>query len=233
MKILLVEDDEKLGSVIVKVLQTYGYDVDWAKESAECLEYVEYNSENTYDVILLDWMLPGKNGDIICKELREPQKYNFNNGIIFLTAKDAMDNIVKGLDIGADDYIVKPFENSELIARIKSVNRRKSRTYIGETAKVGNITINRLEQTITTGDKTGKLSKNEFHLFDLFAKSLNKVISRDVIMESVWGINEEISQANIDSFIYLLRKKLKSINANLSITLYKSIGYKLEIKNDK
>lgn len=228
MKILLIEDNEKLGSIIVKVLKNYHYEVDWAKDGIECFEYIEYSKENPYDVILLDWMLPNKNGDIICKELREI--HNFTGGIIFLTARDSMNDIVKGLDVGADDYIVKPFENIELIARINSVNRRKNKLYIGDIVTFGNLTLNKKDGFISANDKSVKLSRIELLFFDLFFCHQNKIVSRDLISENVWGINEDVSQASIDSYIYMLRKKLKSINANIVISLTKQVGYKMEFK---
>lgn len=228
MKILLVEDDERLGDILSKVLKSQGFEVDWAQDGEECFDYVNYNSDNPYDVILLDWMLPNKNGDIICKELRDVNKYNFSNGIIFLTAKDSMNDKVTGLELGADDYIVKPFENAELIARLKSVNRRKSKSFIGEISKFGNITLNKTEHTLSSGDKTAKLSRIEFLLFDLLLSNQNKIVTRETISDNVWGFNEEVSQASIDSYVYMLRKKLKSLSANIAINLYKGIGYKME-----
>ncbi|MFV0626297.1 MAG: response regulator transcription factor [Alphaproteobacteria bacterium] len=232
MKILLVEDDNKLGEVIIKVLKKQNYFVDWAKNAEECFEYIDYNKENIYDIILLDWMLPQKNGDEICQELRLEEKYNFQNGIIFLTAKDDINDIVKGLDVGADDYVVKPFENVELIARINSVSRRKAKQYNGNLEKFGNTLLNKTEHLLSVNKKEVGLSRTEFLLFDLLFNNKNKLVSRLCILENVWSLEENISQASIDSYIYILRKKLKKIESNLSISLHKDYGYTLETKND-
>lgn len=232
MKILLVEDDEKLGKVIIKVLEKQNYLVDWAKDADECFEYLEYNQENTYDIILLDWMLPKKNGDEICQELRLETKHNFPNGIIFLTAKDDINDIVKGLDVGADDYIVKPFENAELIARINSVYRRKTKQYTGTLERFGNTILNKTEHKLITEIEETPLSRTEFSLFELLFSNKNKLVSRLTILENIWGLDENVSQANIDSYIYILRKKLRKLESTLCISLHKDYGYRLEIKND-
>jgi DNA-binding response OmpR family regulator len=125
MNILLAEDDERLGKLMTHLLKKEFHLVDWVKNGKEAYSYACLSS---YDVILLDWMLPGENGLSVCKRLREK---GIQSGILFVTAKDANENIISGLDSGADDYIVKPFEFNELLARIRSISRRKEKPLEG------------------------------------------------------------------------------------------------------
>ena len=121
MKLLLVEDDAKLGAVVQKLLTLENFQTDWAQDGKEALEFVRDNRLNAYDVIILDWMLPEISGIEICRILRDKAKYNYQGGIIFVTAKDSTEDCINGLNAGADDYIVKPFQTGELIARVNAV----------------------------------------------------------------------------------------------------------------
>ena len=232
MKVLLVEDDKRLGDILCQVLKKEQIDVDWAKDSIDVFAYMDYNENNVYDIIILDWMLPEVTGPEICKKLRTSKKYNYQGGIIFLTAKDSTEDRVEGLEVGSDDYLVKPFENKELIARLKALYRRKNKPYIDNTLEISEILLNRVEHTITYNGKQKQLSSKEFELFDLLFVNINRVLPREVIIERIWGDNAEITSANLDSHIYLLRKKLKNFCPNISINLLRGIGYKLEKTHD-
>lgn len=228
MHVLLVEDDEKLGRIICQVLKKENIEVDWAQDSDDAFAYVDYCVENIYDVIVLDWMLPGKPGPEICKILRSNTKYNFQGGIIFLTARDAIEDRVTGLEAGGDDYLVKPFENAELIARLKALYRRKGRPYIDNTLKIGELELNRNEQIVTYNGKQIQFSKREFAIFDLLLINAERVLPRDTIIERIWGNDSEVTSASLDSYIYLLRKKTKELEPILSIKLVRGVGYKIE-----
>lgn len=230
MHVLLVEDDEKLGRIICQVLKKEDFEVDWAQDSNDAFAYVDYCAENLYDVIILDWMLPGKSGPEICKVLRSSSKYNYQGGIIFLTARDAIEDRVTGLDAGGDDYLVKPFENAELIARLKALYRRKGRPYVDNTLTIDDLELNRNEQIVTFKGKQIQFSNREFAIFDLLLINAGRVLPRDTIIERIWGNDSEITSASLDSYIYLLRKKTKELEPDLSIKLVRGVGYKIEKK---
>ena len=231
MKVLLVEDDKRLGDILCQVLKKESIDTDWARDGIDAFAYIDYNKNNLYDVIILDWMLPDMTGPEICKKLRVSKKYNYQGGIIFLTAKDSTEDRVEGLGVGSDDYLVKPFENKELIARLKALYRRKNKPYIDDVLEISDIKLNRVEHIITYKDSQKQLRTKEFELFDLLFVNINRVLPRETIIERIWGNDAEITSANLDSHIYLLRKKLKDFCPVISIKLLKGIGYKLE-KND-
>ncbi len=230
MHVLLVEDDEKLGRIICQVLKKEDFEVDWAQDSDDAFAYVDYCAENLYDVIILDWMLPGKSGPEICKVLRSNSKYNYQGGIIFLTARDAIEDRVTGLEAGGDDYLVKPFENAELIARLKALYRRKGRPYVDNTLTIDDLELNRNEQIVTFKGKQIQFSNREFAIFDLLLINAGRVLPRDTIIERIWGNDSEITSASLDSYIYLLRKKTKELEPDLSIKLVRGVGYKIEKK---
>lgn len=233
MQVLLVEDDYKLGQIISQVLEKENIKVDWAKDGEEVFAYISYNTNNIYDIIILDWLLPEITGPEICKKLRENKKYQYQGGIIFLTAKDSTEDMVEGLDAGGDDYLVKPFENKELIARLKALYRRKGRPYIDDNVEISDILLNRKEYSIQYDNEKKQLSHKEFELFDLLLVNMNRILPRETIIERIWGLNYDITSANLDSYIYLLRKKLKDFCPLISINLVRGIGYCLEKKNVK
>ena len=233
MHVLLVEDDEKLGRIICQVLKKENFDVDWAQDSDDAFAFVDYCADNIYDVIILDWMLPGKSGPEICKTLRDNSKYNYQGGIIFLTARDALEDRIAGLNAGGDDYLVKPFENAELVARLNALYRRKGRPYVDNTLKFNDIELNRNEQIVTYKSQQIQFSKREFAIFDLLLINAGRVLPRDTIIKRIWGNDSEVTSANLDSYIYLLRKKIKLLEPVLSISLVRGVGYKIEKKNDK
>ncbi len=231
MKLLLVEDDLKLGAAQKELLEFSDFDVIWATDGKEALDDFKTSADNAFDVIILDWMLPEISGLEICKILRS-DKYNYQGGIIFVTAKDALDDCLNGLESGADDYIVKPFENKELVARIKAVNRRKAKPYIDDVYKKGKLAINNNLLTLSCGGQTLQLTKREYDMFKILFVNCGQTILRSSIIEKVWPDNLDISESSLDSYIYLLRKKLAAFNSGIAIKSVKNVGYYLEINNN-
>ncbi len=229
MKLLLVEDDAKLGAVIQKLLNIEGFQTDWAQDGKEALEFVRDNRLNTYDVIILDWMLPEISGIEICKILRGDSKYNYQGGIIFVTAKDSMEDCIAGLNAGADDYIVKPFQTGELIARVNAVSRRKTKPFIDDIYTKEAITLDNTQNSIFYQNKKLNLSRKEFDLFRLLFINHGQVLPRATIFDKVWPDKLDTGPASLDSHIYLLRKKLKNFVPFVNIKLIKNIGYTMEI----
>lgn len=233
MKLLLVEDDAKLGAVVQKLLTLENFQTDWAQDGKEALEFVRDNRLNAYDVIILDWMLPEISGIEICRILRDKAKYNYQGGIIFVTAKDSTEDCINGLNAGADDYIVKPFQTGELIARVNAVSRRKTKPFIDDVYTKGALTLNNTQNTLSYQGKELTLSRKEFNLFRLLFINNGQVLPRATIFDKVWPDKLDTGPASLDSHIYMLRKKLKDFAPNIKIKLIKNIGYVMEInRND-
>ena len=233
MKLLLVEDDAKLGAVVQKLLTLENFQTDWAQDGKEALEFVRDNRLNAYDVIILDWMLPEISGIEICRILRDKAKYNYQGGIIFVTAKDSTEDCINGLNAGADDYIVKPFQTGELIARVNAVSRRKTKPFLDDVYTKGALTLNNTQNTLSYQGKELALSRKEFNLFRLLFINNGQVLPRATIFDKVWPDKLDTGPASLDSHIYMLRKKLKDFAPNIKIKLIKNIGYVMEIsRND-
>lgn len=226
MKILLVEDDVKLGRATKELLECEQCEVDWAEDGAEALDMAKDSLAAGYDVVLLDWMLPEISGIEVCRLLRN--KYNFQGGIVFVTAKGEVDDCVKALDMGADDFIVKPFKIKELVARVNAVNRRKGKPFVDKVYTRGGIAINKNLNSIVCNGSELRLRKKEFALFEMLFVNLNNVLPRSVIFEKIWSDKLETNMESLDSHIYMLRKSLK-VFPEIKINLVKNIGYKMEI----
>lgn len=228
MRVLLVEDNEKLGAILQRLLLDNGFAADWAKDGAEAYAFIDYKRENIYDIIVLDWMLPGQSGPEICASLRQSERYGYNGGILFLTARDALEDKITGLDAGGDDYLVKPFENAEFIARLRALYRRKSKPYIDYVTSVAEAIINRTEHKIYYKGIEIDFSQREFEILDLLLINIGKILPRGTIINHVWGDESDVTSANLDAYIYILRKKIAPLKDVLCITLRRGVGYKIE-----
>lgn len=228
MKILLVEDDMKLGGATAELLAFEGCAADWAHDGREALQYFQSAQLNSYDVVMLDWMLPELNGLEVCKILR--QKYNFQGGIIFVTAKGEEDDCVSALTAGADDFVVKPYRIKELTARLKAVCRRKGKPFVDKVLVQDTVAIDRRLNTIFSDGRSFVLRKKEFALFELLFVNLNHILPRETIFEKVWADKLETGQESLDSHIYSLRKKIKDFLPQVKIKLVKNIGYIMEME---
>lgn len=226
MKILLVEDDFKLGQATKRLFEYEHCAVDWAQDGAEALKLLESSLECTYDVIVLDWMLPEINGLSLCRLMRN--KYGYQGGIIFVTAKGEVDDCVQALDTGADDFVVKPFQIKELLARINAVCRRKSKPFVDTVYSHNGVSINRDLCTVACSGAELRLRKKEFSLFEILFVNLNTILPRAALFEKVWFDKPETNMESLDSHIYMLRKNLR-IFPKIRITLIKNVGYRMEI----
>lgn len=223
MLILLAEDDPKISKLLVHLLRGDGHEVDHAVDGEEALMY---NKLNEYEIIILDWMMPILDGIDACKALRDA---GYTNGILMLTAKDTLDDKVIGLESGADDYIVKPFEYRELSARLKALARRNVKKIKSDISTKGNFSINRSLQCAYYNNCEIELSRREYQLFSLLFENTGQAVPRATIIDRVWGIDGDISDNNLDAFIRLLRKKLSKIVSKKVIINVRGIGYKLEV----
>lgn len=218
MRILLIEDDELLGDGIQKGLSQFpGMRVDWLKDGNSALSALQ--SEH-FDVVLLDLNLPGKPGLEILKSYRDSGK---DTPVIILTAKDAIQDKVKGLDLGADDYLVKPFDLNELLARIRALKRR-SLNKIDLTLTYGPITLDPTAHSVTFHGAELNLPRREFTLLQKLMENVGQVLSREKLTQALYGWGEEIDSNTLEVHIHNLRKKL-----NLTtIRTIRGIGYMLE-----
>lgn len=223
MLLLLAEDDPKIAKLLLHLLRKDGYQVDYAKDGEEALMYA---GMNTYELMILDWMMPYMSGIDVCRNLRAQ---NYAGGLLMLTAKDTLDDKVIGLEAGADDYLVKPFEYRELKARIVALARRSERQLQKDTITKGVFGISRILQIAYYKGRSISLSKREFQLFSLLFENQGNPVPRGLIIDKVWGIDGEVSDNNLDAFIRLLRKKLKFYEGRPTIINVRGIGFKLEV----
>ena len=222
MRILFAEDDKKLGKLTKYMLEQNEITVEWVTSGELIYEYAMYDE---YDVLVLDWMMPGETGISACRRLREN---GFSKAIMLLTARDSVDDRVEGLDAGADDYLVKPFEFKELLARIRALGRRSSQRIRQDIVEVGEFTLNRTAKVLKKNDKVIQLSPREFQIFDLLAQNIGIVVPREVILDRIWGLESEVSSNNIDSYVKLIRKKLNLGEGRTMLHTIRGVGYKLE-----
>ena len=223
LNILLAEDDLQLGELISFMLKKKGgYKVDWVKEGEDA--YV-YATTYYYDLIILDWMMPNGDGISICQKLRND---GYTGAILMLTAKDTVKDRINGLDSGADDYLIKPFEIDELLARLRALSRRIFAPLIEDKIWIQDLLLNRTNQTIVKGKKNIQLSPREFQLLDLLVQNKGQVLTRDIILERVWGFDAEVSMKTIDATVKLLRKKLEMVDQYDLLKSIRGVGYTLE-----
>lgn len=222
MRILIVEDETSIANFIRDGLMEEGFAVDVADNGKAGLQMALDNLED-YDVILLDWMLPGLNGIEICRRIRQE---NLLVPIIFLTARDTVDDAVFGLEAGANDYIRKPFSFEELLARIRVLMRTRSQEGLVFTA--GPVELNIEKHTVTRGGKLVDLTQKEFALLEYLLRSKGKVCRRTRIIEKVWDIHFDHNQSVIDVYINALRRKLDEPGDPSLITTIRGVGYKID-----
>lgn len=223
MKILLVEDTPDLVSVITRGLSEKGMEVSVAADGNMALEMTYKYS---FDLIILDIMLPGINGIQVCREIR---KKNIDVAILMLTALGTTENIVTGLDAGADDYLAKPFKFAELEARIKALIRRKQfLPNSSDLIVINNLEIDLSARLVSRNQVNIPLTSTEFRLLAYFAKNQNKVLSRIQILESVWDIDFNMGTNVVDVYINYLRKKIDNGTEEKLIHTIFGMGYMMK-----
>jgi DNA-binding response OmpR family regulator len=221
MRVLLVEDERRLANIIRRGLVEGGYSVDNAYDGEEA----EYLAETTpYDLIILDIMIPKKDGYKVCQELRAK---NINTLILMLTARDSIEDRVKGLDSGADDYQVKPFAFAELQARIRALLRRES-TSRTSNLRVGDLVMDTLTRELKRGDRKIDLTAKEYSILEYFMRHPNMLITRTMIEENVWNYEFDSISNVIDVFIRRLRNKIDGNVKESLIQTVRGAGYRLK-----
>ena len=224
MRVLIIEDDQNLANVLSLQLQHEGFETDCIYHGADA---VFYALQNVYDVIILDRMLPGMDGLTILKLLRENQ---IHTPVILATALDSIEERITGLNCGADDYIIKPYDIRELIARIYALVRRPSSLENVKTLSFGDLVFDLTEGNLSVKERKIHLSKRERLLLEYFLKNPNQTLSRQLLYTRIWGIDGEVEDGNLDTYIYYLRKHLRSLGSHVQISTVHGTGYKLEEK---
>lgn len=227
MRILLVEDDEGISSFILKGLREAAYAVDLSVDGEDALYQV---SINEYDLLILDVMIPFKNGFEVCREVREK---GLEIPILMLTARDAVKDRIEGLDVGADDYLVKPFAYGELLARVRALLRRKEKSFVESLLKIGELKIDTKSRRVWRSDEEILLTTKEFTVLEYFARNAGRVIGREELSEHCWDETYDAFTNSIEVFVNRLRKKLDKDAGNPLIQTRRGAGYILQEANQK
>lgn len=223
MKILLAEDDIRLGELIVHMLKKKAdYTTEWVTTGKEAYEAASFGN---YQVLILDWMMPDGDGVSTCHRLRSE---GYTGAILMLTAKDALQDRIDGLDAGADDYLVKPFEIGELLARLRALSRRNYAPIQSEEIQIDDLILNRTAQTVRKEQQWIQLTPREFQLLDLLIQNQNIVLTREVILDRIWGLEADVGLKTIDATVKLLRKKLHEVDHKEMIQSVRGVGYTIE-----
>ena len=225
MKILLVEDTQQLNKALSTLLRRNSYTVDSAFDGEEALLYIR---DYKYDLIILDIMLPKIDGLDVLRNIR---RNKINTPVILLTAKSTIEDKVLGLDLGADDYLPKPFNTEELLARVRALSRRNKPYQDKNCIEFGDIVINENTSTCTCKDKSVSLSNKELQILILLANAGGKMVSQDTLINQVWDEEAYSTSENVWVFISFLRKKLIQLNSRCEIKSKRFQGYYLEMKN--
>lgn len=224
MRMLVVEDEPDLNSVIVKTLKIEGYSVDSCFDGEDAIHFIQMAE---YDAVILDIMLPKKSGYEVLETLR---KQGDKTPVLLLTARDSIEDRVKGLDIGADDYLVKPFDFKELLARIRVLLRRSTNNASNKLV-LANLTVDLDTRAVYRGNILITLSSKEFSILEYMLRNVNTVLSRERIEQHIWNFDYEGSSNVVDVYIRYLRKKIDENYSPKLIHTIRGAGYVLRLEN--
>jgi DNA-binding response OmpR family regulator len=224
MKILIVEDDGAIATMLRRGLEDARYQVDHAQDGLEGLTLA---TENAYSLVVLDLMLPQMDGVRVCQALRAKKN---RTPILMLTARDSVDDRVKGLDAGADDYLPKPFDFAEFLARVRALLRREA-SHKARVIRIGDLEIDSSARRVVRAGTEVGLSRREFDLLEALASREGQVLTRDAIQERVWQ-NEEATSSTVDVYIGMLRKKVEAGHAHKLIHTVHGVGYTLRAPHE-
>lgn len=219
-KILIIEDEEEISEFLTLELKHEGFEVETAYEGRQGLDIALNQS---FDLILLDLMLPGLNGVEICRRIRTVK----DTPIIMLTARDSVMDRVMGLDSGADDYLSKPFAIEELLARMRVIFRRieKSSAQVTQLIQFKELEVNPVSRTVQRGTQIIELTKREYDLLLLFLQNINRVLTREVLLDQIWGYDIAIETNVVDVYIRYLRNKINLDTGESYIETVRGVGY--------
>ena len=221
MRILVVEDEKEIVDGLMGILKNQGFLVDAAYDGEDGLEFI---LSGVYDIILMDVMLPGINGFDILKKVRDA---GVSTPVILITSKSQIEDKIYGLDLGADDYLTKPFDAGELLARIRA-RIRNNVDIKRNVLSVYDIELDASTFKLRKADKAVKLSKTEYQMLECLMVNKGQILPKDTIISKVWGFDETGDYNSLEVYISFLRKKLKFVNAKANIVTQKGIGYFLD-----
>lgn len=221
MRILIVEDEASLADAISEILRKEQYFADAVYDGRDGLDYA---LSGIYDLILLDIMLPGMNGLDVLREIRSK---GLSTPVMLLTARTEVNDKIRGLDCGADDYLTKPFNKGELLARVRALTRRKGEIPANELV-FGDLTLNQSTYELCCGSLNVKLGAKEFRIMQMLMFVPKSIISKDEFIEKIWGYDSEAEYNSIEVYISFLRKKLGAIKSTVQIKASRGIGYYIE-----
>jgi len=221
MKILVVDDERAVRESLRRALELEGYEIDLAADGGEALARLESDAQP--DAMILDVLMPGVDGLEVCRELR---RTGSRLPVLMLTARDAVENRVAGLDAGADDYVTKPFALEELLARVRALLRRTANG-AGETLRFADLELNPGTREVHRGDEAIELTRTEFSLLELFLRNPRQVLTRSIIFERVWGYDFGFASNSLDVYIGYLRRKTEGGGKPRLIQTVRGVGYAL------
>lgn len=222
MRILVVEDEVRMAQALVEILQKNRWGADAVYTGSEGLKYA---MSGTYDIIILDVMLPEMDGFTIIKKMREEHN---QTPVLLLTAKDQIDDKVRGLDYGADDYMTKPFSSIELLARVRALTRRKGEVRTANLT-IGDLTLNKQNcELVNEEGKSIKLSLKEYQILDMLFENPRQILKKERIIEKIWGGDSEAEYNNVEVYISFIRKKMEQLKVKTQIRTARGIGYSME-----
>jgi DNA-binding response OmpR family regulator len=219
MRVLVVDDEEQLAGIIGRLLERQGYAVDLAYDGLSGLDLA---LTGNYDAVVLDRMLPGMDGVDVCHQLRAAE---VSTPVLILSARRELPERVEGLDAGADDYLGKPFALTELVARVRALTRRRDKPVVPDLLQAGDVTLNQQTHEVRAAGRPVELSPKEYALLEYLLRNAGQVLSRDQILERVWGYDAEPEGNVVDLYIHYLRRKLDRNETPSIIQTVRGVGY--------
>lgn len=226
MRILIIEDDRKLCDSLKFQLEKEGILTDLCYDGEDGLDYIRQRS---HDLILLDRMLPSMDGLTVLEKMR---REGISTPVILVTALGELSDKVTGLNQGADDYMVKPYDFQELLARIHCIARRPVNLQLSGKITLGDITYHPAQKQLLCGSKILILSKREGALLEFLLRNPGQTLPRLTILSRVWGPNAEVEEGNLDNYIHFIRRRLRTVGSTLTLRTVRGIGYCLEVTHD-
>lgn len=221
MRILIVEDETRLAETLRQFMEDQRYQADMVGDGADG---VDYGLTGQYDLIILDVMLPKVDGFEVARRLRSA---HISTPILMLTARDDISDKIGGLDCGADDYMTKPFDSGELMARVLALTRRQGEV-LGDVLKVGDLSLECSSRLLRVGERSVRLGFKEFEVMRLLMVNSRAVVSKETLIAKIWGLDSEAEDNNVEVYISFLRKKLAYLGSRIAISTVRKVGYYLE-----
>lgn len=221
MRILIVEDETRLAETLRQLMEDQRYQADMVGDGADG---VDYGLTGQYDLIILDVMLPKVDGFEVARRLRSA---HISTPILMLTARDDISDKIGGLDCGADDYMTKPFDSGELMARVRALTRRQGEV-LGDVLKVGDLSLECSSRLLRVGERSVRLGFKEFEVMRLLMVNSRAVVSKETLIAKIWGLDSEAEDNNVEVYISFLRKKLAYLGSRIAIFTVRKVGYYLE-----